>query len=149
MTLTSPGADAADASDGPLPPPAGPDDASEALQEGWLSRRLSRRRVRRLIPTVHRLTDDVLPVLQADRYLRHLLEEHARFMEEDNVEGAIRCLNEIDGLIARICIDYFRRQDIRRIRVEAISVPNGRPVRVILILRALGYQGRQYFSIDL
>lgn len=101
-----------------------------------------------LIPTVHQLASDILPSLKSDTHLRRLLSEHARYLEQDDAAGAMGSLKEIDGLIARISIDFFRRQNIKKISVEAISVPNSSPVRVILILRTRGYQGRQYFEID-
>lgn len=119
----------------------------EALKLGWLFRSLPRRRARGVIPSVHQLAEDILPSLQSDTHLRRLLREHSRFLEQEDAAGAMRSLKEIDGLIAQISIDFFRRQNIKKISVEAISVPNSAPVRVILILRAGGHQGRQYLEI--
>jgi hypothetical protein len=119
----------------------------EAPKLGWLFRGLPGRRARSLIPTVHQLAEDIQPSLKSDTHLRQLLLEHSQFLEQEDAAGAMASLKEIDGLIARISIDFFRRQNIKKISVEAISVPNSHPVRVILILRAGGYQGRQYLEI--
>ena len=119
----------------------------EARKLGWLFRSLPRRQAQGLIPSVHQLAEDILPSLKSDTHLRRLLSEHSRFLEQEDAAGAMGSLKEIDGLIARISIDFFRRQNIKKISVEAISVPNSHPVRVILILRAGGYQGRQYLEI--
>lgn len=74
---------------------------------------------KKLMDAVDAMVSEVLPAIQADHHLKHMLLRMRHLIEEGEGWAAKdeRCL--VNSHIAQIVVHYFERKKIRRISVEA------------------------------
>lgn len=97
------------------------------------------------------LADELSGPIGADPFLQQMILRFGNLMAEGEGVTATEEYQEIDNYIAQVCIDYLRRQKVRRSRVRASCVLVGKQLNVHLVLysRQLQTEVRRFMEIPL
>lgn len=74
---------------------------------------------RKLMDATEAMAAEVIPAIQADHHLRHMLLRIAHLVSEGEGYAAVLERKMVNNHIAQIVVHYFERKKIRRVSVEA------------------------------
>jgi hypothetical protein len=86
----------------------------------------------KLMAATEALAAEVLPAVQADHHLKHMMLRLRHLIEEGEGWAAMEERRLVDGQVCMIVTDYFRRAKVRRVRVEARHHVDARRLTVFL-----------------